>query len=228
MRAPPVGPGGEIEVTIPSGFRRTMPVGPAGAASRLRARLLAAAIGQPRAVREGLAAFGDWRTVTALASSGWLAAALRDTAGSRRILYKHLRLLGAKRVSLQGLTTQPTGAAARVSGWAVRSSARSSHIWIHSEITTDNVRLSFEEGHDFFLADDTAQTVRVIAAGGFLIDGAGLVHRDQVEVFGFVDRVVDPGAPRDGSRRPRGEPIALALRSGDALPLIVRKIVAPG
>jgi hypothetical protein len=77
------------------------------------------------------------------------------------------------------------------------------------------------------LLDDAGRTVRVIAAGGLLMDADRLVHRDMVEVFGFVDRVIDPAAAPAGSRRARGEPIALALRSGDALPLIVRKIAAP-
>ena len=64
----------------------------------------------------------------------------------------------------------------------------------------------------------------VRAAGGYLIGGpeGAIDAGDQVEVFGFVDHVIDSAAPL-GASRPRGEPIALALRAGDELPLIVRR-----
>jgi hypothetical protein len=42
-------------------------------------------------------------------------------------------------------------------------------------------------------------------------------------VFGFVDHVIDAAAPL-GASRPRGEPLALVLRAGDELPLIVRRL----
>ena len=92
-------------------------------------------------------------------------------------------------------------------------------------MSSNNVRLLVEEGHDFFLEDAPGQVALVRAAGGYLIGGpdAALDSGAKVEVFGFVDHVIDSAAPLAG-RNARGEPIVLALRAGDALPLIVRKV----
>jgi hypothetical protein len=92
-------------------------------------------------------------------------------------------------------------------------------------MTRHNVRLLVEEGHDFFLTGAQEQVTLVRAAGGYLIGGpeGAIDPGDQVEVFGFVDHVIDSAAPL-GASRPRGEPIALVLRAGDELPLIVRRL----
>jgi hypothetical protein len=217
------------EVAFAGGFRRTSGAPAAGAAARLRARLVEAALGQPQAVVDGLQALWSWENVSALAASGWFADALRDTAASRRALRRRLRLLGARPTRLGGLSALPPGTAVRVIGRALAapgigrgSSGRSSHIWFKSEMTADNVRLLAEVGHDFFLTDEAGQTVRVLVAGGALLGAAAatLDHDDPVQVFGALDHVIDPQAPA-GSRHPRAEPLALALRSGDQLPLIV-------
>jgi hypothetical protein len=89
-------------------------------------------------------------------------------------------------------------------------------------MSADNVRRLVEEGHDFFVTDDAGQTACVIAARGHLINADRLHDGDRVSVFGFVDRVADP---RGKARSPhaRGE-LSLAVRSGDALPLLVRRL----
>jgi hypothetical protein len=223
------------EVLLADGFRRTSLPPAAVSRARLRERLWRAALGQPESVREGLRALWSWENVTALAVSPWFAGVLRDSAGSRRALQRRLRVLGTRPSPLRDLAAKPFGTPARIAGRAraVRPSGRpfkySSHIWVNGEMTTDNVRFLVEEGHDFLVEDETGQAVRVIAAGGMLLGEGGrpggtIDHGDPIEVLGFVDRLIDPDAPA-GSRHPRGEPLVLALRSGDELPLILLKTI---
>jgi hypothetical protein len=112
------------------------------------------------------------------------------------------------------------------------SSRTSSYIWVRSERNTGNVRLLVEEGHDFFLEGEEdsggssgsgSRAICVLARGGLLLAGDRLVRGDRVEVIGFVDRIVEPEM---SSHHPRGEPMAVALRSSDELPLLLRKITA--
>jgi hypothetical protein len=103
-----------------------------------------------------------------------------------------------------------------------------SYIWTNSKGTTGNVRLLVEEGHDFFLVDEpTGRTALVSVSGGHLIAGDRIEDGDRVEVFGFVDYVIDPRAP-DGamsmSMPAREPPLCLSVGSGDELTLIVRKV----
>jgi hypothetical protein len=215
------------EVTsLPDGFRRIAPRPDPVRWTSLRQRLSQAATRQGQAVQDGLALFRSWEGVGALIPSVLPAAALRGGEASRRALQRFLRTLGARRATVDELDAAPRGAAARVVGRVVGPVWKPfSHIWAKSEMTRDNVRLLVEEGHDFFLGDAPERAVMVQAAGGYLIGGpdAAIDPGDQVEVFGFVDHVIDLAAPLGGSR-PRGEPITLALRAGDDLPLIVRKI----
>jgi hypothetical protein len=216
------------QVLFPGGFRRTTPLAGAPAAALLRHRLSQAASGQPRAIREAVAAFWSWEKVRSLAGPLVTLGLLRDNAAARRGLQRFLRTLGSRPLARRSdLAAQPLGTAVRIAGRAVcaRTMRRFSHIWTTSEVTADNVRLLVEEGHDFSLADDGGPWLRIIAAGGYLAAQIGetIDEGDLVEAFGFVDRIVDPDAP-DGPRRPRGEPEALALRAGDQLPLILRKI----
>ena len=108
-----------------------------------------------------------------------------------------------------------------------------SYIWSHSEMSTDNVRLVVEEGHDFFLTDekgpqtqvralDGAETVCVIAARGHLVNADQLAAGDRVSVFGFIDRVAHPRPA--GLGRSARELSALAVRAGDDSPLLIRRV----
>ena len=216
------------EVTLlPDGFRRTAPPPDPVRWSALRQRLSQAASRQGRAVQDGLALFRSWAEAGALLPTVLPAAALRGGEASRRALQRFLRTLGARRATVGELATAPRGSPARVVGTvAGRSWKPFSHIWAKSEMTRHNVRLLVEEGHDFFLTGAEEQVAMVRAAGGYLIGGpeGAIETGDQVEVFGFVDHVIDSAAPL-GASRPRGEPIALVLRGGDELPLIVRKIL---
>jgi len=213
------------EVTLlPDGFRRTAPPPDPVRWSALRQRLSHAASRQGQAVQDGLALFRSWAEAGAILPAVLPAAALRGGEASRRALQRFLRTLGARRATVGELQAAPRGSPARVVGTVAGPSWKPfSHIWAKSEMTRHNVRLLVEEGHDFFLGGAPAPMVMVRAVGGYLIGGpeGAIDPGDQVEVFGFVDHVIDSAAPL-GASRPRGEPIALVLRAGDELPLIVR------
>lgn len=215
------------EVTLlPDGFRRTAPPPDPVRWSALRQRLSQAASRQGRAVQEGLALFRSWETAGAVLPTVLPPVALRGGEASRRALQRFLRTLGVRRATVGELQAVPRGTPARVVGNVAGPSWKPfSHIWSKSEMSRHNVRLLVEEGHDFFLEGAPGQVAVVRAAGGYLIGGpdGAIDAGDQVEVFGFVDHVIDGAAPLAG-RHPRGEPIALAVRSGDDLPLFVRKI----
>jgi hypothetical protein len=219
--------GSAPEVTLlPDGFRRTAPPPDPVRWSALRQRLSYAASRQGRAVQDGLALFRSWAEAGALLPTVIPAAALRGGDASRRALQRFLRILGARRATVGELEAAPRGSPARVVGTVVGPfRKRFSHIWAKSEMTRHNVRLLVEEGHDFFLTGAPEQLAMVRAAGGYLIGGpeGAIDSGDQVEVFGFVDHVIDAAAPL-GPSRPRGDPIALVLRAGDELPLIVRRL----
>jgi hypothetical protein len=231
MRHPPRPAPTEGEALFEGGFTRYSVAGAAGSLVFVRDRLAAAAAGQPASVRQGLALFWSWRDAASLVALLWPPALLRDTPSARRAVQRRLRLLGAHPVGLRELAAAPRGRAARIAGRALAAPAmrRMTHIWHRSEMRAHNVRWLHEEGHDFFVDDEAgASPVRVIAAGGALVCEAGdaLRHGDRVELFGFVDQVIDAGAA-GASRAPRAEPMGIALRSGDDLPLIVRKLAAP-
>jgi hypothetical protein len=210
----------------PGGFRRTAPAADRALSAALRARLSLAASGQGRAVQDGLAIFHSWDDASAVAAAVFPAAALRGAHAARRALQRSLRILGTPTVAIGGLAEAARGTPARVTGRVLRPRWKLfSHIWSKSEIEEHNVRLLIEEGHDFFLTDPAGEVALVIAAHGYLLGRAGetIDAGDLLEVFGFVDRVVDPASPL-GSSHPRGEPLVLALRAGDELPMIIRKL----
>jgi hypothetical protein len=89
-------------------------------------------------------------------------------------------------------------------------------------MTADNVRFLIEQGHHFFLTDTEGQTARVIATRGYLVNALELAPGDRVSVFGFTDRVADPSGNSSGvSGRERS---VLAMRAGDDVPLILRRL----
>jgi len=214
---------------LPDGFRRTAPPPDPVRWSAVRQRLSRAASHQGRTVQDGLALFQSWETAGAILPTVLPPVALRGGEASRRALQRFLRTLGARRATIDELRAAPRGTPARIVGNVAGPSWKPfSHIWSKSEMSRHNVRLLVEEGHDFFLEDAPGQIAVVRAAGGYLIGGPdGTIDGgDQVEVFGFVDHVIDIAAPLAGSH-PRGEPMVLALRAGDDLPLVVRKILRP-
>jgi hypothetical protein len=84
-------------------------------------------------------------------------------------------------------------------------------------MTTDNVRVTLEEGHDFFLAEEGGATVRVIAARGYLLNADTLLPGEHVSVFGFTDRTPAPAGVASRSES------VLAVRAGDDAPLLIRR-----
>ena len=197
----------------------------------LRELLSRAASGQGRAIQDGLAALGSWdnaMTLIQLLPAGGLGRA----AAARRVVQRLLRALGTQLTPATALAAAPRGTLVRVRGRVLRSRWKLlSHIWSRGETGGHNVRCLVEEGHDFFLAgSDAAQPdeILVMAAGGCFAGAVGTAvdPGDTVEVMGFVDRLVEH-ASRAGSSKPRGEPMALALRAGDEVPLVLRKITEP-
>jgi len=226
---------------LADGFRRVGPLPGPREAGRLRALLAAAAsgpAGASGALQDGLATLGNWENASGIAPL-LPAGAFGRTPAARRILRAALCFLGTRPTPPAALHLVARGAPARVVGKVQRARWKQfSHIWSKGESSGHNVRLLVEEGHDFFLAaplplplalapGQEAPEVLVLAAGGWLAGGLGtaLDIGDHVEVLGFVDQVIEH-ASRSSPRNPRGEPIALALRAGDELPLVVRKIAA--
>jgi hypothetical protein len=89
-------------------------------------------------------------------------------------------------------------------------------------MNTDNVRLAVEEGHDFFLVDERGgETARVMVARGHLVNDDVLLAGDRVSVFGFTDET--PAPPDRADPLDRGAR-SLAVRAGDDLPLLLRRL----
>jgi hypothetical protein len=213
---------------LADGFRRAGPAVGAGQIGMLRDLLVRAASGQGRAVQDGLAALGSWENASTI--MGLLpAGGLGRSAGARRVLQRVLRALGTQPTPAAALAAARRGTLARVGGRVLRSRWKVvSHIWSKGETSGHNVRRLVEEGHDFFLGGSEGaqqEEILIVAAGGWFSGpvGTAIDAGDTVEVIGFVDRLVEH-ASRAGSSNPRGEPMALALRAGDDVPLVVRKI----
>jgi hypothetical protein len=193
--------------------------------ARLRELLLEIGTGGSATLRAGLEGFRSWNSLAALCGTEWTAGARRASAASRRVLERRLRALGAAPISLVRAAELPTGSAVHVRG-TIRSllveGGLKTHIWIHGAMTTDNVRLVAEEGHDFFLVDEEGgETACVIAARGHLLNADSLLAGDRVSVFGFTDRTArrpSHAPPLDRGAR------ALAVRAGDDLPLLLRRL----
>jgi hypothetical protein len=219
------------ETVCEAGFRRVSALPEPLALARLRELLLEIGTGGSATLRAGLEGFRSWSALAALCGSEWSAGARRGSAAARRVLERRLRALGAAPISLARAAELSPGTAVHVRG-TIRpllpeDRSRSegglkSHIWTYGAMATDNVRVVVEEGHDFFLTgENEVQTACVIVARGHLVNASELSAGDRVSVFGFTDRAAR-GLP-DAHPLDRGAR-ALALRSGDDLPLLVRRL----
>jgi hypothetical protein len=208
------------EIPFAGGFRRVSPPPEPQTLARLRALLLEITNGGSAPLREALEGFRSWRGLATLCGTEWTAGTLRTSATARRLLRRRLRALGTAPLPVESVAALPIGVPAHVRGTIrpMLPSRLKTHIWSHSAIYTDNVRLVVEEGHDFFLTDDAGQTLRVIVERGHLINEDQLVVGDRVSVFGFTDKVTAPGGPLE---RAALEP---AVRAGDDLPLLIRRV----
>lgn len=223
------------EAQLEGGFRRVTKAPEPLALARLRELLRDAAAGSSDGLRDALEGFRSWSSLATLCGSEWIAGARRSSVAARRVLQRRLRALGAKPVPVAQATDLPIGSAVHVRGFirAMASAAGAeggpkSHIWFHSTTYTDNVRVVVEQGHDFFLTCETGgdrAAASVLVARGHLVNAAELQDGDRVSVFGFTDRIAGRG---DARRDPmdRGA-TGLAVRSGDDLPLLVRRLGAP-
>jgi hypothetical protein len=212
------------ESPIDGGFRRVSRSPEPLTLARLRVVLLDVAGAGPALLKEGLEGFQSWRCLATLCGSAWTTGVLQDSRAARRVLLRRLRVLGTHPIAISRAATLPVGSVVHVRG-TIRSMPRSRlipHIWSHSAMNTDNVRLLVEQGHDFFLTDDAGETTRVIATRGYLINGDELAPGDRVSVFGFADRVADPRA-QSPELQARGA-LSFAVRAGDELPLLIRRL----
>jgi hypothetical protein len=224
------------EVATEHGFHRVSLAPEPLALARLSALLLDVATDGSALLREGLEGFKSWRFLASLCGTAWTTGARRSSGAARRVLQRRLRVLGTRPITVATAGQLPIGAPAHVCGTIVplpgtsapASSSRLpahishiAHIWSLSAMTTDNVRCTVEDGHDFFLTDEEGETLRVIAARGVLVNADTLEPGDRISAFGFVDRVLD-STPRGVDALTRGA-TSLALRSGDDLPLLLRR-----
>jgi hypothetical protein len=217
------------EVATEHGFHRVSRAPEPLALARLRALLLDVATDGGALLREGLEGFQSWRFLASLCGTEWASGARRSSGAARRVLQRRLRVLGTRPITVATAARLPTGAPAHVRGTIPASSDRSSrlsahiaHIWSLSAMDTDNVRFTVEDGHDFFLTDEEGETLRVIAGRGVLVNADTLSAGDRISAFGFVDRVLD-SVPRGADALTRGA-TSVALRSGDDLPLLLRRV----
>jgi hypothetical protein len=195
------------------------------ALARLRALLLDAATGGALE-RQALEPFESWQDLAALLGSEWSDGVLRGSVAARRVLARRMRTLGAAAISVARAGELPSGAPVHLRGAArpvspSRLNAHISHIWSRSAMTADNVRITVEEGHDFFLVEEGGAAVRVIAARGYLLNADSLDAGDRVSVFGFIDQA--PAPPGVESRAAT----QLVVRAGDDVPLLVRRLREP-
>jgi hypothetical protein len=220
------------EVATEHGFHRVSRAPEPLALARLRALLLDVATDGSALLREGLEGFQSWRFLASLCGTEWASGARRSSGAARRVLQRRLRVLGTRPITIASAAQLPIGAPAHVRGTiaplssgrpsAGRLSAHIAHIWSLSAMDTENVRFTVEDGHDFFLTDKEGEALRVIVARGVLVNTDTLRAGDRISAFGFVDRVLDP-APRDADSLTRGA-TSIALRSGDDLPLLLRRV----
>jgi hypothetical protein len=220
------------EIAFEGGFRRVTRGPEPLALARLRELLLEVAGAGSDQLRAGLEGFQSWRSLATLCGTEWTAGARRGSPAARRVLARRLRSLGAAPISVAQATRLPVGSAVHLRGiirpllpdddGSGSEGGLKSHIWSHSAMDTDNVRLAVEEGHDFFLLDEKGgEAACVIVARGHLVNADGLGAGDRVSVVGFTDETTlapSRSAPLD--RRAR----SLAIRAGDDAPLILRKL----
>jgi hypothetical protein len=227
------------EVALEGGFRRVSRAPEPLALARLREMLLDVALHGSASMREALEGFDSWRSLGVLCGTEWTAGARRGSLAGRRVLQRRLRALGVRPTSLSTASALPIGSPVHLRGIIrplspSRLKAHMSYIWSHSAISTHNVRLTVEQGHDFFLNADRLDEARdepndeageksacVVAARGHLVNAETLAPGDRVSVFGFTDRIADPRRSVVGSSV-RGA-LVLALRAGDDSPLLIRR-----
>ena len=227
------------ETPFEGGFRRLSPGPEPLALARLRALLLAVASGGSDQLRVGLEGFQSWRSLATLCGTEWTAGTRRGSTAAHRVLRRRLRALGTAPIPVARAAELPPGSSVHVRG-TIRpvfptgpapgtEGGLKSHIWSQRTMNTDNVRGAVEEGHDFFLTDDlepAGKTACVIVARGHLINADELLSGDRVSVFGFTDFVAARGASQaDPFDRASREP---ALRAGDDLPLLIRRLPSQG
>jgi hypothetical protein len=215
------------ETELDDGFRRVSRWPEPRAVVRMRELLLDAASDLRPLLRSGLESLESWIWLSSLVDSGWLAGTASGSRGARRLLQRRLSVLGTQPISVAAAGELPVGAPVHLRGTirpmsASRLKSHMSYIWSQSAMTEDNVRCIVEEGQHFFLTDEGGQTACVMARNGYLINADCLSAGERVSVFGCTDHIADTRG-QDSDRLTRDGRV-LAVRAGDDVPLLVRRI----
>jgi hypothetical protein len=211
------------ETPLDDGFRR-VGRGPAPLElARLRELLLEVASDGAALTRAGLEGFGTWRSVATLCGTEWARGSRRGSAAALRLLRRRLQWLGTRASSIAEASALPVGSPVHLVGTVrpLPQSRATSHIWSYRAMTSHNLRLDLEEGHDFFLVAEDGRTARVISRRGHLVNAERLDAGDRVSVFGATDLVA--GSSETSSLAADRDARRFAVRAGDDAPLVVRR-----
>jgi hypothetical protein len=180
--------------------------------------LLSEIAGADPVLGKGLAQFGTWQSLAAVAGTDWLPLPRRISASAARVVRQRLRALGAEpsreTPPVDGQPVQLRGTCACLPG-----QGQPGDLWRATVINDADGLWAVDEGADFMLRDARGAPTLVLAAGGRLVNAARLGPGDEVRVFGLADQEPDRlglgGAPHG-----RGG-LVPAIRSGSSRPLLL-------
>jgi hypothetical protein len=142
----------------------------------------------------GLARFGSWRALTAIAGTEWLPLPRRPSAATRRIARQRLRALGAEPVAATLAEVIEAAGPVQLQGTCGRlPGTPAGALWRASVVEEADGAWAVEEGEDFVLRDTGGHTTLVVAEGGRLVNANLLSDGDEVVVFGVGGQAPDRG-----------------------------------
>ena len=182
-----------------------------------------AAIDPDGPLGRGLARFGSWRALSAIAGTDWLPLARRPSAATRRIARQRLRALGAEPSAVTAAEMIDAAAPVQLQGTCARlPGAPPGDLWRAAVVEEADGFWAIEEGEDFVLRGAGGQATLVVAEGGRLVNANLLGEGDEVVVFGVGGQAPDRGGLA-GSAYGRGGFIP-AVGSDSTHPLLVSVI----
>jgi hypothetical protein len=182
--------------------------------------LLSEIAGADPVLGKGLAQFGTWQSLAAVAGTDWLPLPRRVSASAARVVRQRLRALGAEPSDgvspVDGRPVQLRGTCARLPGSSERGD-----LWRADVLEEPDGLWAVDEGEDFVLRGAGGPTL-VLAAGGRLVNAARLQPGEEVVVFGLAEQVPDR-LGLGGAPHARGGFVP-AIRSDPSRPLLVSVI----
>lgn len=166
---------------------------------------------------------GSWTSLASICDTAWLPAVGRSSPALARVARRRLRVLATAPLSFAAFARLEVGEGpVHVSGTCDPLPGGDELVWrVETAVRKDGARRLLQQGNDFLLRTPDGERVRVLAAGGLLVNG-DLHVGDAVSVFGFADEIAD-STGMGPSAHGRGG-LTRALRSGSALPLLVARI----